>query len=258
MEWAMKDAVFYDTPERAHAVLVYLVDEWPGGARMAIGDYSADGCGWAGSRDGKGCGGPKWEMQWLHRARDADMDDAPGSGVVVTQGTVVGQGSELVGRALDSWLKMTCTPEHAGLVAREIDKDDLFERLMFSGRRMLSTQATAEVARRLGPKLFEVGGGAIVGVPIDSLLKLGFRDLSVPSEERVDTAPIGPDGFPYSRFLMTLYLDALGENLSEKNIIGFAVIRACYFQREPRVFIVDEFGEPRWWVDNYLKVRPWR
>ena len=163
----------------------------------------------------------------------------------------------LVGGALDSWLEMTCTPEHAGLVARENDKDDLFNRLMFSGRGMLASQAEAEVARRLGPKLFRVGGGAIVGVPNDSLLKLGFRDLSVPPEERADTAPIGPDGFPYSRFLMTLYLDALGENLSERNIIGFAVIRACYFQREPRVFIVDEYGEPRWWVDNYLKVRPW-
>ena len=252
----MKDAVFYDTPDRADAVLVYLVDTWPGGARMAVGDYSADGCGWAGSRDGKGCGGPKWEMQWLHRARY--VDDEPGSGVVAIQGAAAGQGGELVGSALDLWLKTTCTPEHVELVARENDKDELFDRLMFSGRGMLASQAEAEVARRLGPELFEVGGGAIFGVPNDSLLKLGFRDLSVPPEERVDTAPIGPDGLPYSRFLMTLNLDALGENLPEKNIIGFAVIRACYFQREPRVFIVDEYGEPRWWVDNYLKVRSWR
>lgn len=93
MEWAMKDAVFYDTPDRAHAVLVYLVDTWPGGETMAVGDYSADGCGWAGSRDGSGCGGPKWEMQWLHPARY--VNDEPESGVVAIQGA--GQGGELVG-----------------------------------------------------------------------------------------------------------------------------------------------------------------
>ena len=75
IEWAMKDAVFYDTPRRADAVLVYVVDKWPGGKTVASGEYSPDGCGWAGSRDGSGCGGATWKI--LKWGMDAPI---PGSG----------------------------------------------------------------------------------------------------------------------------------------------------------------------------------
>ena len=66
MEWAMRDAVVYDTPDRADAVLVYLLDWWgsgEGGSVRAYAEYSADGCGWAGSMDDEDhCGEPSWEV----------------------------------------------------------------------------------------------------------------------------------------------------------------------------------------------------
>jgi len=66
------------------------------------------------------------------------------------------------------------------------------DQLVFSGRGITSEQAEAEVAKRLGPRLFDVAGGGIVGGPLDSLVKLGFRDPN----DGLDGYPTDPDGDP--------------------------------------------------------------
>lgn len=180
-----------------------------------------------------------------------------------------GQKVELVGSALAMWLEMTCTPEHATTVANEKAKADLFDRLLEESRWTPEIETAddieAEVARRLGPHLFDVWGGA-VNLPPDSLRKLGFnvdgRVYAWP-EPGLDARfvregdPVGPDGIPYSAVSMSVWREHLGESLTDANVLGLAIIRACYFQREPRVFISDWTGEPLWWVDNYLTVRRW-
>jgi len=83
MEWAMKDAVAHDTPD-ADAVLVYLVDAWPLGGpspSIAYAEYSADGCGWAGSylEDGSDCERVQWTVSWNRMDwRTAEPVDFPG------------------------------------------------------------------------------------------------------------------------------------------------------------------------------------
>lgn len=78
---AMRDAVFYDAPDHADAVIVFLRDKWPDdGMALAAGEYSADGCGWGGSRDGSDCGGPKWKIYlWMVGTVEAVVEQRWGS-----------------------------------------------------------------------------------------------------------------------------------------------------------------------------------
>ena len=160
---------------------------------------------------------------------------------------------ELTGDVLDQWLEMTCSQEYVDLVEKEKAKSGLEDR----------------------SRLFHVSTG-ISGFSVDSLRKLGACVDCVPHTNRDGTktpptkeSPIGPDGLPYDPVLMMLFVDNIvgdvgrpdhpipRSRLSNDVVRGFAVVRACYFQREPKTFISDEYGNPRWWVDNRLVVRPW-